>query len=511
MTETEQSQFFGEVKVASSIVDFLSSGLYESPAACLKELINNSYDADATTVDLFVKPDADRIIIQDDGYGFTRADFEDHFSRVSESSKRDVSDTTLSGRKKIGLIGIGFIAANEICEEMEIFSTVAGSTELLHVTVDFRKMRQPRHERRASKGGDVTKGDYRGSIERAPRDTHFTRIFLKEVRGHAREMLVGAAKARGLDPLGSTLYGLKPETIRERLKRLRSWGELDFYSQTMLKVGLNVPVRYVESWCPTDVEPSLRRFAHHASRLNFALNYDGTDLRKPVVLRNGASDHVAHEFKLEGEHIAAEGYLYATHGTVTPTDLNGVLIRIREAAVGEYDPTFMGFPKTIGSLLQRWITCELWADDRLEEAMNIDRRTLRQAHRAYAELQTMFHRQLDDFISEVRAKLYTAGASAKRAEQARSQAETIRRIVEQEASELPREARQRIVRAWQPPSDGHQSPTTASAKQLQRQLVQKFTVAEIYEIVVEVATEVLSPDERRRFLEALTERLREPR
>jgi len=38
----EISEFDGEIRVASRIVDYLSSGLYKSPAACLKELINNA-------------------------------------------------------------------------------------------------------------------------------------------------------------------------------------------------------------------------------------------------------------------------------------------------------------------------------------------------------------------------------------------------------------------------------------------------------------------------------------
>src|SRR5690242_1056415 len=135
--------FKGEVRIASRIVDFLSSGLYPSAAACIKELINNSYDADATKVDVFVKPDADRIIIADNGTGFSRDEFEKHFKSVSESHKRDVSERTKRGRPKIGKIGIGFIAANEVCDEMEIYSTKKGSTELLHVTINFAEMRKP--------------------------------------------------------------------------------------------------------------------------------------------------------------------------------------------------------------------------------------------------------------------------------------------------------------------------------------------------------------------------------
>src|SRR2546425_11430036 len=101
---TALQKFSGEIKVASSIVDYLSSGLYESPAACLKELINNSYDADAKNVAVFVKPDADRIIIEDDGMGMSKDEFIRHFERISESHKRDESSKTHSGRPVIGKI-----------------------------------------------------------------------------------------------------------------------------------------------------------------------------------------------------------------------------------------------------------------------------------------------------------------------------------------------------------------------------------------------------------------------
>src|SRR4051794_13708601 len=81
--------FHGKIKVAARIIDYLSSGLYHTPAACLKELVNNSYDAGAEVVNVFVKPDANRIIIEDDGDGLSRDEFVTHFEHVSESHKRD--------------------------------------------------------------------------------------------------------------------------------------------------------------------------------------------------------------------------------------------------------------------------------------------------------------------------------------------------------------------------------------------------------------------------------------
>lgn len=208
--------FRGEIKVASRIVDYLSSGLYKSPGSCLKELVNNSYDADSSVVHVLVKPDADTIIIEDDGIGLSRDEFISHFDRVAESHKRDDGDTTASGRKEIGRIGIGFIAANEICNEMEIYSTKSGSTELLHVTVHFDLMREDVEERRR-KGTDIAKGDYQGSIEAARPADHFTRIFLNRVRENAQPIMVAAQRAARLKAPAGSLYGLTPRELRDRL------------------------------------------------------------------------------------------------------------------------------------------------------------------------------------------------------------------------------------------------------------------------------------------------------
>ncbi len=495
MSDTDD--FHGEVRVASSIVDYLSSGLYESPAACLKELINNAYDADATLVRVFVKPDADRIIIDDNGCGFTKHEFIQHFQRVSESAKRKVSDKTDDlHRKKIGLIGIGLIAANEICEEMEIFSTVRGSTELLRVTVDFREMRKPQNLRRRE-GDDVAKGDYRGTIEAAEPDEHYTRLFLKEVRGHAREVLVGATRARGIAGTGRSLYGLRPDSVRDRLLRedLTTWSSLDFYSQTMLKVALNVPVQYADHWLPSPEIKRATAFSGAVDALEFAVEYDGTELRKPTVLQPGDDGRVFHTFEMTGEHVAAKGYLYAKHRALRPEELNGILIRIRNAAVGEYDSSFMAFPKTIGTLFQRWISGEVWADDRLEDAMNIDRRTLRESHPAYAELQASFHRELQDFLRKVRSDLWGKPSDERRDQRESAEVARIGSLITEamDSSRVSRRAATRIIEMW--------------AGVERSRALRRYAASDVYTVFLDIANETLTPRDRDRLIQELTRRL----
>jgi anti-sigma regulatory factor (Ser/Thr protein kinase) len=494
-----KDSFSGEIVVAARIIEFVSSGLYESPAACLKELINNSYDADATSVKIFVKPDADRIIIEDNGAGMSREEFEKHFKRVSESHKRDDSDFTSSGRPKIGKIGIGFIAANELCDVLEIYSSKEGSSDLLHVIIDFKRLREESPEDRRRGDEELAQGDYQGEVLEATRSDHYTQIFLTGVRQNARPLLAGAERKRISHP--GSLYGLRPESVAQKLLEsdLKSWASLDPYSETMLLVGLNVPVKFAPGWLPSKQrKPFVRRMEEQVNALRFAVKYDGADLRKPVVFSGNKS--IVKPFKFRGEHVAAEGYFYGQHGTIRPHDLQGLLLRIRNAAVGTYDRQFWDYPTTRFSLIQRWVSAEVWADDRLEPAMNIDRQTLRVTLPAYVELQEAIHSQLDDFFQLMRTQVYGAEAESRRQRRAEYQVESVREAVSERIKSLGPATARDVDRAWTGViTSGRESVAT-----------RKMTVSELYDLVLDVAEETLDPTERRAFIRALTERLTNP-
>lgn len=492
------NSFKGEIKVASRIVDYLSSGLYESPAACLKELVNNSYDADAKHVAVFVKPDADRIMIEDDGTGMSKDEFVRHFERISESHKRDESSKTGSGRPVIGKIGIGFVAANEICNVMEIFSTKAGSRELLHVNINFDKMRLDPVARRRGEG-DLAKADYDGGVLETDRESHYTHVFLKSIRGQARAIMAGA-KRRGSHGEERSLYGLLPETFAARLAepQLKSWGEFDTYSQTMLRVALNVPVKYHATWIPDRLRKQVRQFELVTEKLRFVVSYDGTELRKPIVLRGKDKKSLISEFRFRGSSVAASGYFFVQHGVLKPQDLNGLLIRIRHAAVGGYDSSFMGFPSSEGTLFQKWISAEIWADDRLEDALNIDRKTLRIAHPAYVELQEAVHDHLSKVIKTARSKLYEKGSDVRKRQQAEKVVESLEAFASEQLVPIDKGMARQVVAGWR---------RARQTDDIRSQLLRKFNVVELYEVVIDVARDFLKPAELAEFLKRLTKRI----
>jgi histidine kinase/DNA gyrase B/HSP90-like ATPase len=475
--------------------------LYHSPAACIKELVNNSYDADATKVQVFVKPDANRIIVSDDGIGMSHAEFVEHFDHVSESHKRDGSDKTPSGRPKVGKIGIGFIAANELCNKMEIVSTKSGSKDLLKVEIDFGATRLDIDERRA-KGDEIVKADYAGVVEAAGRDEHYTHVLLKDIRPNLQEILV-AARLREFTSGKLSVYGMAPESVRDLIAsdEITDWGKLDEYSQMVLQVGLNVPVRYLPDWYPPKHSKILRPLEQEVEKLGFSVFADGSDLRKPVVLDAGEGN-LLRALSIDGDHVGAKGYFFAKRRALRPQWLNGVLIRIRNAAVGEYDATFLGFKSSEQTLFQRWTSSEIWADDDLEDALNIDRRTLRVTHPAYIELQEAYHDMLSDFLREARRVLHGAPAAERKREKARREVERFPDAIER--TELPARARKEIRAAVQ-----RRAPRAGSAYASSdvRTVLHKYSVAELYEVVLEVARTSLPAADYERFARALAKRL----
>lgn len=495
---TDDNRFSGEIRVASRIIDYLSSGLYESPSACLKELINNSYDADATEVEVFVKPDADRIIISDNGIGMNKEEFTRHFERIAESHKRDTTDKTPSGRFQIGKIGIGFIAANELCKVLEIFSTKKDSDELLHVTIDFGTMREPPEGRRRA-GGDFAKADYIGEVLSCDKNEHFTRIFLNEVRGAARPILAGA-QAQKEGGKARSLYGMSTKSVLEALRdpNLRTWDDFDRYSETMLEIGLNVPVPYQEGWLPGPLHRKVADFENEVSSLGFQVFYDGVELRKPIVFDPRHKHSLIRRFKYAGSNVSARGYFYVQNTSIKPLELHGLLVRIRQAAVGGYDPQFWDFSQSEASLMQRWVSAEIWADDKLEDAMNIDRRTLRVTHSSYVELRDAIHKELRDVLKEARAKIYEFGNIERKSKRAHDTSQAIQTLARNKLAPVSNDAAKEMMSAWRKLEN---SPKPHKA------FLRKFTVLELYSLVVDVAKDVLTPSQLEKFVKELTRRL----
>jgi hypothetical protein len=130
--------------------------------------------------------------------------------------------------------------------------------------------------------------------------------------------------------------------------------------------------------------------------------------------------------------------------------------------------------------------------------MNIDRKTLRITHPAYVELQTAIHDRLSQVIKDVRKTLHGTRTLSRQRRRLEAEEEALGEIARSSQGEIGRVAARDLVETWK---------AAAKDPAVQRRLLKKYSVSEIYDLVIEVAEETLSPQDLRRFLRALNTRL----
>ncbi|HEV8286649.1 MAG TPA: ATP-binding protein [Chitinophagaceae bacterium] len=131
---TDQANIWPKhISVDKRIVTILSGSTYDNFPRALKEIIVNSYDADASEVKVEIDTNKEKITLEDNGMGMNETDF-DFYLRIAGKS-RTQREFTLSGRKRIGQFGVGFLSVFPFCRNYIIESKKRASNEILHATI----------------------------------------------------------------------------------------------------------------------------------------------------------------------------------------------------------------------------------------------------------------------------------------------------------------------------------------------------------------------------------------
>jgi HSP90 family molecular chaperone len=103
----------------------------------LVELVKNSYDADATKVEVevFVGAKAPFIRVADNGGGMTETEIDNNWLRIGFSGKTTEKVSTLN-RRKTGEKGIGRISADRLGAILELYTKAKGKVYALQVNGD---------------------------------------------------------------------------------------------------------------------------------------------------------------------------------------------------------------------------------------------------------------------------------------------------------------------------------------------------------------------------------------
>lgn len=224
----------------------------------------------------------------------------------------------------------------------------------------------------------------------------------------------------------------------QRSKKGPSLEQLDEYLRSIWKLSLALPLRYIDDH-PFDISggkgimifdvPSgsrrpepIRLKATETLRTHFGLvsglelaaspfdvEFDGVLLRRPIQLSSelAAPTRLPSPVIMVGSEVAPfsetaldraggrlrfEAYLY-WNSRISPKDVQGSLIRVREASGTLYDQRFADYQVSEQSRL-RQISAEIFVLEGLDGAINIDRESFNYSHPHYIYIQKWLHRAL---------------------------------------------------------------------------------------------------------------------
>lgn len=247
-----ETQLETDERVLARVTD----GIYRQPASALRELIANSYDADATIVS--VSTDAPRfntIKISDNGTGMSPKTLIHLIRHIGGSAKRTqvghelgMSGNDLNysagGRKYIGKIGIGLFSVAQLARQFRVTTKTKGSSFQLmaHITLNrFNEL-------------DVAKESL---PEAAVFQAGHAKIWAESTRdkkGHGTTIELYPLLPRVVAILRSddTWQALEDVNLRNRLPPLYHVGHVDRTNPDLLSMHQSLPFR--------ETAPSDRKF-----------------------------------------------------------------------------------------------------------------------------------------------------------------------------------------------------------------------------------------------------------
>ena len=114
-----------ELKFDPNTIEHLGVSLYSQLPSVLSELISNSWDADANSINInFIDKEGNKEIhISDDGEGMSQNELNDNYLVIGRNRRQaKATSKTSSGRKVIGKKGLGKLSVFGICNTIEVIS-----------------------------------------------------------------------------------------------------------------------------------------------------------------------------------------------------------------------------------------------------------------------------------------------------------------------------------------------------------------------------------------------------
>lgn len=285
-----------DLETDNRVLARITDGIYRSPAAAIRELVANAYDADATTVTIEMNPPwFDRIVVRDDGEGMDAEALVRLIKHIGGSSKRTgfgkqfgttAEDPNLSphGRQLIGRIGIGLFSVAQITKHFQIVTKKSGKDFrlLADVVLDSYNEDSLAEQKDAARSAVTTGRVTIQSVPASDLQSHGTDVVLLDIGRQAMALLTSSEDRDEkdytfhigvADPLQLSTYSVPPklpwQVTDEPVERFRQLAEavsrtsgkenaaiektFDKYLQVVWNLALSVPLSYLDGTHPFDL------------------------------------------------------------------------------------------------------------------------------------------------------------------------------------------------------------------------------------------------------------------
>ena len=296
------------------------------------------------------------------------------------------------------------------------------SAEIDTETLAMLELARMAKERLAEEGLEDTEGEQLGycvvysNLPAVPEE-HGTTITLTALdpgvvsslrdEGRARDAMPQHILSRGLtwQEFCQELRQFSWEELCERL-RLRTsqlaFNALPQYHQFLWELAVMTPVEYFDHG-PLLVEKDiLADKKQELKGYQFSLLVDNQELYKPVLLPSGEIgkdespepefdyylEFLKQDEEVDGERLCYHGYIFWQRAQVEPSALRGLQIHIRNVGIGLYDPTLLKFSIINPSSRAGQMSGEVYIEEGLERALNVDRNSFRETDAHYVALQS---------------------------------------------------------------------------------------------------------------------------
>lgn len=390
------------IKVNAKTLAHISSGLYRSTSGALKELVSNSFDANATKVSITTNaPSFNVFTCSDNGMGITEDQFEQLMDGgIGFSLKRKKVVESAFGRPMIGRLGIGLLSMTQLSHGFRVISHHKESKSAFKADVQITDYLLSEIDAQSDYGKQAEIGKF--DISEIPFEA--SRCGVTIVSSQMRTGLI-----HRFEKSKRTDLPMRFGTFINQIQRNQSVLRLGPYWDLVWGLSIYCPIKYLPR-APVTARNVIREIRNELEGYSFDLTVDGMPVRKAIRYptpddKRAGLEYFVKSFKydrdVEGRRLNFSGYLYAQEGkSIVPVEHRGLLVRIRNVAIGGFDKTFLNYEIAEGPRFG-WISGEIYVFQGLEDALNVDRDSFNVSHPHYIRMREVIHSELKKVFSDL--------------------------------------------------------------------------------------------------------------